>query len=156
MREGEIMSKKRQKATSRWSDIDGRSAFVIPLSLLRHPSFKMLSANACKMLLTLASQYTGFNNGYLCGAWTLAKERGWASPTTAREALLELEHYKMVERTQQGGRNKPNLYAFTFRRVDEQEGRPPLDSTPTMSSGNQWKEGVDRPYIPQPRKKLHR
>ena len=149
------MSKKRKRQDSRWSDIDGHKAFVIPMSLLRHPNFRNLSPRACKMLCDLATQYTGFNNGYLCGAWTLARDWGWASPTTVREALLELEHYGIIERTQQGGRNKPNLYALTFRRIDEDLARRPLDASATQAPRNSWKLEVRQKFEPPTRKSMH-
>ena len=131
----------RKRKESRWQDIDGGSAFVIPYTLLRHPNFTRLSPFGNKLLMDLARQYSGFNNGYLCGAWALMKEAGWRSEDTVRGALQEVEHYRLIERTQQGGRNRPNLYALTWRRIDEKKDKP-LDVSPTMKPNNAWKQEV--------------
>ncbi|UZW60272.1 hypothetical protein [Lysobacter enzymogenes] len=132
----------RKRKESRWDDIDGGAAFVVPYTLLRHPNFTRLSAYAHKLLMDLACQYTGFNNGYLCAAWTLMRDAGWKSENTMRSALLELEHYQLVQRTRQGGRNRPNLHAFTWRRIDNIRDRP-LDVAATNKPNDLWK--VEQP-----------
>jgi hypothetical protein len=121
----------------RWADIKGGMAFIIPVQLTRHESYRLLSPWAHKLLADLSGQYSGYNNGYLCAAWTLMKERGWRSKTTLGKAAAELEHFCIIERTQQGGRNKPNLYAFTFRRIDRIEGRR-LDVGATSKPSDAW------------------
>ena len=143
----------RRKKDSRWSDVDGGAAFIVPITLLRPENFRRLSPNAIKMLMDLARQYTGFNNGYLCGAWTLAQKWGWKSATTVRDALLELEHFRVIVRSQQGGRNRPNLYAFTFRRIDSKEDLPPLDIPRSFQPDNKWKEPQPLPFEPACRKR---
>ncbi len=128
----------RKKRDNRWNDIDGGSAFMVPYTLLRHPNFTRLSPYAHKLLMDVARQYSGFNNGYLCCSWALMKDMGWKSENTVRLAMQELEHYQILERTQQGGRNKPNLHALTWRRID---GKPDnqLDTRPTMRPSDAWK-----------------
>ena len=133
------MDRRKKKRDSRWSDIDGRAAFILPYTLLRHENFKRLSPSAIKMLLDLARQYTGFNNGYLCAAWALSKGWGWRSVPTVRDALAELEHYRIIIRTRQGGRNRANLYGFTFRRIDNKEENP-LEVPWSSASSDDWKQ----------------
>lgn len=130
----------RSKAKSRWSDIDGGSAFVIPYTLLRHANFARLSPHGNKLVMDMARQYTGFNNGYLCASMSLMRECGWASAETLYVAIRECEHYGLIERTQQGGRNRPNLHALSWRRIDEPNAkRTPLDVSPTMKPSDAWK-----------------
>ncbi|WP_369942778.1 hypothetical protein [Xanthomonas medicagonis] len=131
----------RKKQDNRWDDIDGGSAFVVPYTLLRHPNFIRLSAWAHKLLHDLGAQYTGFNNGYLCASWSLMQHVGWNSSATLYLAVRELEHYGIIERTQQGGRNKENLHAFSWRRVDHKKEKP-LDAGWGLSPKptNAWKE----------------
>lgn len=131
-----------KKKDSGWSDIDGGSAFMIPLSLLRHTNFARLSPNACKLLLDLGRQYSGFNNGYLSAATKILKPFGWRSETTIREAVLECEHFRLIVRTRQGGRNRCNLFAFTWRRIDEREHKL-LDMRGTLKPSDAWK--ADQP-----------
>ena len=129
----------RKKKDNRWADIDGGSAFTIPYTLLRHPNFIRLSAFGNKLIMDLARQYSGFNNGYLCSSWALMREAGWKSEDTVRGAMQELEHYLLIERTQQGGRNRPNLHALTWRRID-QKANHPLDVSPTTKPSDAWKK----------------
>jgi hypothetical protein len=129
---------RKKKTDNRWSDIDGGSAFVIPYTLLRHENFVRLSAYGNKLVMDLARQYTGFNNGYLCTSWSLMQDCGWNSSHTVHNAMLECEHYNVIMRTQQGGLNKPNLHALTWRRIDEKKGQH-LDVLPTLAPPNTWK-----------------
>lgn len=128
----------RRKDKSAWSELDGGASFALPLTLIRHRNFRRLSAHACKLLFDLGTQYTGYNNGYLCCSWTLMKDMGWNSTHTLRAAMLELEHYRIILRTQQGGRNRPHLHAFSFRKVDEKKGQE-LFVGPTLTPSNAWK-----------------
>ncbi len=137
---------------NRWSDFKGGSAFMIPLTMLRHPNFVRLSPCACKLLLDLARQYSGFNNGYLSAAFTILKPNGWRSEATIREAVGECLHYGFICKTRQGGRNKCNLFAFTWRRIDEKDGKP-LEMSKTMRPSDEWNTEVAQ-YIKPSRKKL--
>lgn len=129
----------RRKKDNRWADIDGGSAFVIPYTLLRHANFTRLSPYGHKLIMDLACQYTGFNGGYLCASWSLMRKCGWRSSVTLHTATLECEHYGLLIRTQQGGRNKPNLHGFSWRRIDEKPNQP-LDRLPTTKPTDDWKE----------------
>src|SRR5690606_14767254 len=95
--------------------------------------------------MDLARQYTGFNNGYLCSAWALMKDAGWGSNNTVRQAMLELEHYGLIARTQHGGRNRPNLHALTWRRIDHKKDQW-LEVPQSTVPGNEWKLERD-PYV---------
>jgi len=128
----------RKKKPSGWDEIDGGAGFVIPLTMMRHRNFTRLSAHAVKLLLDLARQYTGFNNGYLCASWSLMRVLGWNSSHTVQKAMLELEHYNIILRTQQGGQNRPNLHALTWRKIDEKL-KQPLDVRPTIVPPDSWK-----------------
>lgn len=133
-------SRRRDKQDNRWKDIDGGAAFIIPYTVLRHANYRRLSPFGHKLIADLACQFTGFNNGYLCAAFSLLEKQGWKSPTTLYKASCECEHYGLIEKTQQGGKNKPNLYAFTWRRIDEKTDKPPLDVRPTLRPSDAWKE----------------
>jgi hypothetical protein len=149
-----IMAEHRRKnhKENRFRDIDGGHAFLIPVTLLRHPNLIRLSPQACKMLLDLSRQYSGFNNGYQSAAMTIMAPVGWRSEATIREAVAELEHYRIITRTRQGGRNRCNLFAFTFRRIDEKPEKP-LDVRATLAPSNEWKTDGIADYQRAPRKR---
>lgn len=144
------MSKK-SNFPNQWADVDGGSAFIIPVSLLRHANFVRLSPHACKLLLDLARQYSGFNNGYLSAALSILEPVGWRSESTIREAVAECMYYRMIVKSRQGGRNRCNLFALTWHRIHEKVGKP-LDVSATMSPSNAWKDEVAL-YVKPPRKK---
>lgn len=142
-------SRRSRPGADRWADIKGGMAFVIPVQLIKHENYRRLSPWAHKLIADLSTQYGGYNNGYLCAAWTAMQPRGWKYRTTLDKAAAELEHFGFIERTQQGGRNKPNLYAFSWRRIDKIDGRK-LDSAPTMVPSNAW-ERTAKPFVYRPR-----
>jgi hypothetical protein len=100
-----------------------------------------MSPFAVKLLVDLAAQYKGSNNGDLCAAWSVMHPRGWRSKETLFKSLRELEHYGMIERTRQGGRKRATLYAITWRAIDYCGGK--LDVSCTRSPSGTWKNIVE-------------
>ena len=140
-----------RKKRGGWSEIDGKRCFVLPYSMLSHPNMRLLSPYGHKLINDLALQYTGSNNGYLCCAWSLMKDRGWRSKETLHKTMCELEHYGLIQRTQQGGLNRPNLHAFSWRRIDEMPDRW-LEVVPTNKPSDAWKVERER-FVYQQRKR---
>ncbi len=148
---------------SRWGDIQGGKAFVIPWLGLHHENGIRLSPRAIKLLFDLGRQYSGRNNGYLCPAWSVMKKVGWRSSESLFLAIRELEHYGWIAKTKQGGRNAANLYRLTWFRVDKISNQPSLDLVSTMTVGNEWNQPRP-PFDPSavltskaaPRKKVER
>lgn len=151
----------RQAARDNWKHVDGGYAFVIPYSLLRHENLRRASGHAVKLVLDLGTQYSGLNNGYLCAAWELMRQTGWKSRETLYFAIAEAEHYRLIQKTRQGGRNRPNLYALTWWPIHSKDDNP-LDEAATTSPSNAWKESRP-PFVraigieirPATKKELH-
>jgi hypothetical protein len=101
--------------------------FALPRRIIRGPEYARLSAHAVKLLVDLGAQYYGSNNGDLCASWTLMRERGWRSKATLHRAIKELRTANWIVVARQGGRNKPSLYALTFRRINECNGKLDID-----------------------------
>lgn len=77
----------RKKKNTGWKEIDGKAAFTIPMTLLRHPNMVNLSPYGHKLIMDLGKQYTGFNNGYSSGFNADPLHRGlW---TASRRALVD-------------------------------------------------------------------
>jgi hypothetical protein len=137
----------KKQSRDNWKHVDGGYAFVIPYTLLRHENMRRLGPHACKLVFDLGAQYSGFNNGYLCPAWELMRQKGWKSRETLYLAVAEAEHYRLIVKTRQGGRNRPNLYALTWWQIHAKQDDP-LDAPPTTKPSNAWKE--ERPQFERP------
>jgi hypothetical protein len=118
------------------------------------PDYIGLSGNAIRLLNEMAYQFKGYNNGDLCPAWTLMKERGFCSKATLARAIQELVAAEMITLTRQGHfiRNKASLYALTWLKIDECGGKY-LDVPPTKTPSRNfpierqqgWPRKLDRP-----------
>lgn len=114
----------------------------IPHQCLRHDNFTNLSHKAVRMLIDLIYQYNGKNNGDLTLAFAVLQSRGWKSKETIRLAILELIHYGWIIITRHGGLNRtPNLYAVTFKAIDDCNGKINVKATNTPPRN--WIKQVD-------------
>jgi len=109
-----------------------------PHACANSSNYRSLGPHAKALLLDFLGQFTGFNNGDLCCAWGLMKDRGWRSRTTVEKARSELEVAGWIVRTRQGWRNTPNLYALTIFKIDD---FPKLDVRETATALGFWKDG---------------
>ncbi|MDB4431209.1 hypothetical protein N9137_02345 [Pseudomonadales bacterium] len=109
----------------------------LPKDLINHPNFFKLRHRSKALLIDLLSQYNGKNNGDLCAAMTLMKERGWTSNSSLNLALKELQYYGFIKIARQGGRNLATLYAVTFKAVDDCGGK--IDINPTRVPSFEYK-----------------
>ena len=116
--------------------IDG-GFLLVPKNILRSQNYLKLTPKAVKLLLDLGEQYNGKNNGDLCAAWSMMKERGWNSKDTLNKALRELEHYSFIHMIQKGGLNRPCLYALCWRDINKRSLDPDF---PTLERARQYLE----------------
>lgn len=125
----------------------------IPKEVLATRKYTSLNGWDVKLLVDLVDQYNGFNNGDLCCAWKGSihfrgmKDRGWRSKGTLYRSLKTLERLGFIEKTRQGGKHKPSLYALTWRPIDE---RPhpetkihKLDVKPTKVASGAWRDRAE-------------
>ncbi len=113
-----------------------RESFAgIPRHVMDHPDYKSLSGNAVKLLLELARQYKGSNNGDLTVAYSILKDRGFNSKSTITRIRGELLQAGMIAQTRVGKFMNPkstcSLYALTWQPIDECGGK--LDVTATTT-----------------------
>ena len=120
------------------------SFFVMfPYHVLDNAVFKTLSTRATKLVMDLAAQYRGHNNGDLCAPLSLMRERGWNSSDQLEKAKKELIEKDVILVARQGGFNKANLYALTWFPIDECNGK--LDVASTTTAPANWKKGLPSP-----------
>ena len=116
--------KRRQKA-----DRDGGRFVAVPAAVIDSPGYRAASGNAVKLLLELAAQFKGRNNGDLAMPWKLAKSKGWTSKDVLYRAKLDLLKKGLIAETRKGSRpHKATLYAVTWQGLDDCGGK--LDMSP--------------------------
>lgn len=94
-----------------------------------------LSKRALALLVDLAAQYNGRNNGDLSAAPKVLEPYGWRSQGTVADGLAELIALGFLQQTRQGGRNRCSLYALTWQPIDE----GPHDVQPTAVASGLWR-----------------
>ena len=106
----------------------------LPLSVWNHPDYQGLSGSAVKLLMDLACQYNGYNNGDLTTAFSVLSKRGWTSKQTVARAVKELMEADLIIRTREGVFQNPGakcaLYAIAWQSIDECKGK--IDVRPTL------------------------
>lgn len=99
-------------------------AFVaLPHTLLNHSDFISLKPRAVKLLIDLAMQFNGGNNGDLSMEFPKMKKRGWKSNDQLYKARKELIEKDWIIRTRLGGKHKVSLYAISWINIDDCNGK---------------------------------
>jgi hypothetical protein len=108
-------NKLRRGDTSR----DGGRFVALPWSVLDSRAFLGLSYPARALLLEMARQFLGDNNGRLLCSRTYMAARGWKSMDTLTNAKRELLDAGFLYETVKGQRpNRASWYALTWRMLD--------------------------------------
>jgi len=115
------------------------SFLALPHYILRSPEFGRLKPAAVKLLLELAANYNGANNGDLSAAFSQLRARGWKSSDTLSKALKALRKDGWIICTREGGKNRCSLYAVTWWPVDACQGKW-LEVAPEKAPSHAWKK----------------
>lgn len=114
---------KRQYASAR-KKRDGSGYVAIPFVVLNGAAYLGLNAYARMLLLDIAAQYRGNNNGDLCAPWKYMHPRGWKSESTLDKAKKALLESGLICETRKGARpNKCSLYGLTWFALDDCGGK---------------------------------
>ena len=113
----------------------------LPHNVLDHDSFRTLSPRATKLLIDIAAQYRGCNNGDLCAPLSVMRKRGWKSSDQLFKARKELLDRGLILTSRQGGLNKCSLFALTWFQIDDCKGK--LDIQSTTVAPHNWKRWSD-------------
>jgi len=109
--------------------------------VLDSPQWAELPATSVKLLMELARQYKGNNNGDLAVTLSMLKDRGWNSEQTIWKHLHVLEERGWIVRTRQGGRHIGcNLYAITWESIDHCDGKH--QHPPEQKASHLWKNAI--------------
>lgn len=102
---------------------DTKSFAGIPRAVMDNPDYQHLSASAVRLLVELAYQYRGGNNGDLTCAWEVLSKRGWRSRTTITKARDELLAANLITCTRHSVFDRSGgqcaLYAVVWAAIDD-------------------------------------
>jgi hypothetical protein len=129
----------------------GEAFVALPMSVANSPLFTALSPHAVKLLIDVAAQYRGDNNGDLSLAWKLMKPRGWRSEATLHKAKREILDAGFLYETRKGQRpNLCSLFALTWHHLDPCDKFDPGAKAGFMRGEYRFK--VPLVIIPKPKK----
>jgi hypothetical protein len=117
---------------------DHKSYAGIPRIVLDSPDYQNLSDKAARLLLEMARQFRGRNNGDLTAAHSVLKKRGNAfkRQATISKAVNELLAANLIIKTREGRFTNPGalcaLYAITWREINDCNGKN-LEVKPTVT-----------------------
>lgn len=131
-----IPEHKRWKITGRGK---GHSFLRLPHFLIESPEFEALSGAAVKLLVDIAKQFRGANNGDLSMGWQDMGKRGWNSQGTLHRAKEELLEAGFIVCTRHGGSHRCALYAITWEPMDACEGKG-LEIGPSHKASHAWRK----------------
>ena len=108
----------------------------IPRIVMEHSDYIGLSFPAKALLIELAYQYRGHNNGDLTVGFAVMKGRGWKRDATVQKMIAELIRANLIVRTRESRFTNPGarcaLYALTWQAVDECKGKD-LEIPPSIT-----------------------
>lgn len=114
------MAKQRRHSKS---SRDAGGFLAIPWSVLDSQSYLALSHPAKSLLLEMARQYRGDDNGRMIATLAYLKSRGWTSYDTIQRAKQELLDAGLIYETVKGRRpNRASWYALTWQTLDKLDG----------------------------------
>lgn len=102
---------------------DGHSYLALPHVVLSSPDYLELNYGARALLIDIAAQYTGSNNGKLVACMKYLGPRGWTSNDTISRGIKALLKSNLLVRTREGARpNKAAWYALGWLNLDVKDG----------------------------------
>lgn len=113
---------------------------LLPDDVLMSPAVSTLSLAAFKVLVVLAAQYCGRNNGKLTLPFSVARGYGICSKGTLISALRELADRGLVLETHKGGLPPYGCsrYALTWRELDPDEAAGKITGSPASHDYARW------------------
>lgn len=105
------------------SSRDSGGFVALPWTVLDSPAYLSLSHPAARLLIEIARQYHGDDNGRMIITAKYLEPRGWKSPDVINRAKRELLDRGLIYQTVQGMRpHKASWYACTWLTLDKLDG----------------------------------
>ena len=112
----------------------------LPSEVLQSQAFIDLTLGARNVLVAVAAQYRGNNNGDLVVTRTVLAQYGITSSDVIWRAETQLRQHRLLRRTRRGMkmRNTPSLYAITWKPIDKCNGK--VGRLASNVAGNEWRQ----------------
>lgn len=102
---------------------DGIQFVRLPMVVLESPGYRLAGHVARALLIDIAMQYTGSNNGKLTACAKYLKSKGWRSNDTIVRARRQLIDCGLLIETRKGARpNKAAWFALPWLDLDQVHG----------------------------------
>lgn len=102
---------------------DGKQFVLLPRVVIESPGYRQAGHTARSLLIDVALQYTGFNNGKLVACAKYVAPIGWNSNATVLRAVRELLTCGLLIETRKGARpNKAAWFALSWLDLDQGQG----------------------------------
>lgn len=112
--------------TKRDTGRDAGRFIGLPVSVMDCPGYAKLSHPARSLLMEVARQCHGDDNGRMLLSCAYLASRGWKSADVIQRAKKQLIEHNFIFETVKGQRpNKASWYAVTWRRLDKLKGFDP-------------------------------
>lgn len=113
---------------------------MLPVDVLRTQAWRTLPHQARSVLVVLAAQYSGRDNGSVTLTRRTATDYGLGRPETLYRSLNELQARGLIVRTRPGTRIPPRsaMYALTWRQINEPLRHDPHDVRPTLAPSHTY------------------
>ena len=116
---------------------DGDRYIALPHVVTDSPSYRQLGYAARALLIDIARQYTGSNNGRLVACTKYLRPMGWKSNDTVTRALVYLKDSGLLIETRMGMRpNRAAWFALGWYALDDGKG---MDIDPRAYRTGQYK-----------------
>jgi hypothetical protein len=121
----------------------GKHFAQIPDEVLTADAFKTLPNYAVRVLVAIAAQYRGNNNGDLAMTWNIGQSYGITSKEALVASLADLQRRGLIQKTKQGGKRPlgPTLYGITWQPISDLKGK--IESGATTAASNAWADWKD-------------
>lgn len=120
---------------------DTKPFALLPVELLTSPAVRTLPHVAHRVLVALAAQFYGKNNGSLTLARCTAAEYGIGDSHALGASLRELEARNLIICTRPSSQSPPRAarYAITWWPIDETQPDHPHELKPTLVASDGWR-----------------
>jgi hypothetical protein len=137
---------KRARLIGRQGPAEGQRYALLPVEVLESAACRTLSGTELKVLVYLAAQFHGSNNGSLTLPLSVARRFGMRSNDTLNRGLKSLVRRGLIELTHQGGLPPYGCskYALCWWELNNPRGSP-VALQPTLKKWVSWEEPPDNP-----------